>query len=471
MASHHYYSADPSYARATEQNSGKVYINPNFQRNHSAPVPQTRSMYINPLFSHHTSTISSIAKTKIYVNPNFVKPHTADITTQYFERPVLKPDNEIAIHNSLPKIVSNSTPIIPQNTATVTTAGMSLGHVANSRYTLVRHNNKATARNVLAESSECVTKLKISKYKTVSVAHVKNNFDTDKLNRLSSLHNTEKVTPDNINIPSRFLQSRFKLVRRNSAPVVTKTNTKSVIRKQNLNSSKAIVSRSSQKVKIIINKRNLKKNNIPCPQFRKYGKCLRSLIGHCAFLHDKKHVSICRKFLKGLCHDKDCLLSHEVTAEKMPTCSFYLKGMCTKEDCPYLHVKLNEKTKICADFLRGYCEKGDKCLNRHINICPELAVKSVCTRKRCPYPHKVNKKNIHKKTKVQETLNQSVKYNNSRNKVNKRKEIPDLNSKSEDDQMDCRYYKEVLDKDVSTEIATIKPSRCKLGALPSFIHL
>lgn len=64
------------------------------------------------------------------------------------------------------------------------------------------------------------------------------------------------------------------------------------------------------------------------------------------------------RFLQGACVNKTCLLSHNVSSEKMPTCKFFLEGMCSKEDCPYLHVKVNPKAEVCLDFLKGYCKKG-----------------------------------------------------------------------------------------------------------------
>ena len=41
--------------------------------------------------------------------------------------------------------------------------------------------------------------------------------------------------------------------------------------------------------------RNLVKCNIPCPIFRKLGKCRALERGRCSKVHDKKHVAICAK--------------------------------------------------------------------------------------------------------------------------------------------------------------------------------
>lgn len=124
----------------------------------------------------------------------------------------------------------------------------------------------------------------------------------------------------------------------------------------------------------------LVKSNIPCPIYRKLGKCATFERGKCTKLHDKKLIDICPRyfgvcesisieifikkiyfrFLRGTCHKESCLLSHDTTLSKMPTCRFYLQGMCSRTDCPYLHKKVNEKTDICVDFLRGYCDMAEE---------------------------------------------------------------------------------------------------------------
>ncbi|KAJ2944379.1 hypothetical protein O0L34_g18381 [Tuta absoluta] len=160
----------------------------------------------------------------------------------------------------------------------------------------------------------------------------------------------------------------------------------------------------------------------------------------------------------------------------MPTCSFYLNGMCTREDCPYLHVKLNEKTKICLDFLKGYCEKGNECLNRHVNICPDQAIKGSCLRKKCPYPHRTNKKtyNIAVNKANTKKYNQYIKLKINK-KISKTENIAVNSSVQSSDKVeenkDGRYYKEVAEDSAPVEVEVIKPTRCKLGALPSFIQL
>ncbi|OXU25438.1 hypothetical protein TSAR_015701 [Trichomalopsis sarcophagae] len=158
-----------------------------------------------------------------------------------------------------------------------------------------------------------------------------------------------------------------------------------------ISSVKTYKSNASNKVKqrsLQILRNKMRKNNQPCLLFQKYGYCNSQLKGTCPKVHDKKQVAVCKNFLQGKCLLNNCLLSHDVGPEKMPTCKFFLQGCCTREGCPYLHVKVPSKNPICVEFLRGYCPQGNECMNRHINACPEFDKTGACSKgKSCPYPH------------------------------------------------------------------------------------
>jgi len=112
-------------------------------------------------------------------------------------------------------------------------------------------------------------------------------------------------------------------------------------------------------------------------------------------------IAICPKFLRGLCDDSECLLSHVVSADKMPVCRHFLTGLCNNDDCPYLHVKVefacsqssvmlpvqpadvvctawmtqfqvSDKASVCKDFLKGFCPRGTQCCNKHVLVCQAL---------------------------------------------------------------------------------------------------
>lgn len=464
-----------SHFNQTNNASNRVYINRNFNRigtDGVAKLTNSNIMYFNPNFSHEKNTQHSIAlqrdhtiRPRIHVNPNFIRPKVQDsiaVSSQLNTLPSTATYNQVAIQ--------------PIETVTVnsTSNNIQMATVSKSRYCLVRQNEKVVKTPLVKISlpiKSTQQTVKVNKYKSVSLNSVKKNLTTDKKSAAKSFQPTQiKWNQSNI-VKSKYKISskstlnvqnnRFKYIKKNSTLLNSSETVQVMARRVSITHSKSILKTSIRQTKKIVTGA-LKKNNIPCPLFKKYGKCLRMMRGSCDYLHDKKHVSICRKFLKGICHDKHCLLSHDLTDKKMPTCYFYLQGNCTKDGCPYLHVKLNEKTKICPDFLRGYCEKGDKCVHRHVNVSFNNTAKSTKTKKRsfstiinrnCPERTKHQRKNTEKED------NAPLK-DASKNVLEK--EIV----------KDQRYFKEVTGDNTSEEqYDLIKPTRCKLGILPSFIQL
>ncbi|XP_052754918.1 uncharacterized protein LOC128199957 [Galleria mellonella] len=440
----------------------KVFINPNFNRNiktRNETLPTNNIMHINPKFSQYGTGKNWQSNMRIYINPNFIKTNqTTDLESK--SKLILNKLNYDKNIKLQKQAVDNSSFDNKHNSILQPT-------MIKSRYCLVRQVSKLQGIQKLDETK---TKVKISKYKSIrlNVRNTTNSLERNntahvKLPYASILNTTKQVNKkyDNmINLQTK-LNSRFKLVKQNIELCKSDLNLRSTKMNKAHRDLKNMIKLNSQaKLKNI--KGKLKKNNIPCPLFKKYGKCLRMELGNCEYMHDKKHVSICRKFLKGICHDQECLLSHELTLKKMPTCYFYLQGMCTKEGCPYLHVKLNEKTKVCADFIKGYCEKGDKCLNRHVN--PNYVNKPKCLKIENKYKNKANKQ------KVSKCSDNTNKGPNQLEPISSTSLLK--NHKENSDEVECRYYKDAKHSDNECEkYEIIKPSRCKLGTLPSFIKL
>ncbi|XP_029164295.1 zinc finger CCCH domain-containing protein 3 [Nylanderia fulva] len=160
------------------------------------------------------------------------------------------------------------------------------------------------------------------------------------------------------------------------------------------------ISNKAKQRSIRILRNKMHKNNQPCLIFQRFGSCPNHEKGKCPKRHDKKQVSLCKKFLQGKCFVDKCSLSHDVGPEKMPTCKYFLDGCCTRDDCPYLHVKVSSNTSICIDFLQGYCAKGTKCQRRHEYLCPEFNKSGNCSKgESCPYPHKSHLLDSEKSTK------------------------------------------------------------------------
>ncbi|KAH9624059.1 hypothetical protein KSS87_001820 [Heliosperma pusillum] len=114
-----------------------------------------------------------------------------------------------------------------------------------------------------------------------------------------------------------------------------------------------------------------------CQFFTRFGRCNKSE-GKCPYIHDASKTTICTKFLKGLCTDAKCKLTHKVIPDRMPDCSFFLQGLCSNDSCPYRHVNVDSKASICENFLRGYCAEGNKCQKKHSYLCPEYEATGSC---------------------------------------------------------------------------------------------
>ncbi|KAG7208163.1 hypothetical protein KM043_016512 [Ampulex compressa] len=167
-----------------------------------------------------------------------------------------------------------------------------------------------------------------------------------------------------------------KIMHSNIPPPVLKlpSNVAQKINHKNIMSNKV----KQRSIQILRNK--MRKNNQPCLLFQRFGFCANYENGICPKLHDKKQVSLCKKFLQGNCLLSNCQLSHDVGPEKMPTCKYFLEGCCTRDTCPYLHVKVSSTTPICIEFLKGYCAKGHECKQRHECLCPEFDKLGKCSK-------------------------------------------------------------------------------------------
>ncbi|KAI3922825.1 hypothetical protein MKW98_006956, partial [Papaver atlanticum] len=124
-----------------------------------------------------------------------------------------------------------------------------------------------------------------------------------------------------------------------------------------------------------------------CQFFTRFGKCNKE-DGKCRFIHDPAKIAVCTKFLKGLCNDTNCKLTHKVIPERMQDCSYFLQGLCTNENCPYRHVNVNPNSSVCEGFLRGYCAEGNECHKKHSYVCPQFESTGECPQgKKCKLHH------------------------------------------------------------------------------------
>ncbi|OEL35996.1 Zinc finger CCCH domain-containing protein 7, partial [Dichanthelium oligosanthes] len=174
------------------------------------------------------------------------------------------------------------------------------------------------------------------------------------------------------------------------------------------NPKKVIRMLASEKVRWSLHtvRTRLAKKQQYCQFFTRFGECKKSG-GKCPYIHDRAKVAICTKFLKGLCSNTSCKLTHKVLPERMPDCSYFLRGLCTNTACPYRHVKVNSNAPVCEDFLKGYCADGDECRKKHSYVCPIFEATGECPQEsRCKLHHP-KKKNKSKRRRVDTLQNNS----------------------------------------------------------------
>ncbi|XP_001353814.1 zinc finger CCCH domain-containing protein 3 [Drosophila pseudoobscura] len=265
---------------------------------------------------------------------------------------------------------------------------------------------------------------------------------------------------------------------------VASSKTKNVFIRTTNHVSRAHLITARQRSLTLLNK-SLVKTNVPCAIYQKLGKCVAHSRGKCRKLHDKRQVTICPSFLRGECTKSDCLLSHNVTLEKMPVCRYYLRGVCVREDCPYLHKKLSRNTEICIDFVRGYCSLAAECNKRHEFACPELQRKGTCELAKCRFCKQTSKRLIKPKPKTKkesvgiqetpQTANPGTEQpGSSRYFKSKGEQATQGESASAVDQRNDDSEEELPaeEEKASAEVGPISfRQRPKLGTLPAFIPL
>ncbi|XP_022113478.2 uncharacterized protein LOC110992104 [Pieris rapae] len=325
------------------------------------------------------------------------------------------------------KIDKTNSPQITQSCGLLKAVPSNRLPISKTRYQLIRHKE---CKN--PDQSPLVKKrnLKVSKYNIINLDSIKSKVGTQ----------YSLAKPITISSSKILNHHDFKIKKHLSYTLKSKEKVRGVFDHTKKTNYKTEIENIKGKSKI---------NNIPCALFCKYGKCLRNINSKCPYVHDKKLVSLCRKFLKGVCHDENCTLSHEISKKKMPTCYFYLNGICVKDNCPYLHVKLGDQASICKDFLKGYCEKGETCIFKH-----------------------VKPKTSRNATRFTKNIKECLKVKKNISSKNKKDLLPDKPSTSSEENttLEDRYFKEAVQEDMKKS-DYIKPTRCKLGDLPSYIRL
>ncbi|XP_066256499.1 zinc finger CCCH domain-containing protein 3 isoform X2 [Euwallacea similis] len=500
----------------------KVFLNPNFQgdlplRSH---IPARNAIHVNPLLCNTMVKQLPLSQRQIHVNPNIKnvqvpKPQMVHVNPKFKDiKGAVDVDVETVPKKQKKVVVLTKTKLIR---SPVTTKKGKRKTFVKSQFKIVRGKVNSPVRN-LNESTETFsrTRFKIDNRRGKSPLSVRATKKQYNFFNKWSLQNTntprrQVVKPRSlvqtstchslVNISGVLYKKSNNCLKKTGSLGKTSVSRQQLVKSQlKLNTSKVKLKSNSheegrsnkrivKKFKIIrkqsvrkskvaeISPKKLKKCNIPCTTYRKYGICKEKDNGKCLLKHDPLQIALCTRFLQGACIKNNCLLSHNVSPEKMPTCKYFLEGSCSRENCPYLHVKISSKSEVCRDFLEGFCKKAAECEKRHQFLCPDYEKYGICQKQRCLYPHGkmvrkyiINKEIFAKKCsdpKPKPEASESEASTSQQRNDNLRYYI-DTNGGETTDQVDGAKISESAE---GTKLKTFVGlhSRPKLGNLPSFI--
>jgi hypothetical protein len=428
----------------------RVLVNPHFKK----------KVYVNPQFTGNVSKThvnpAHNAKPKIHVNPNVLKNFATSVKSVPKVEPVLesKSTTVISTRNKLVRVPYNPADrVVRKRRSSVHTKYKIVRTGSVSRFKLDKRKSVSSPGVRSAKKKYVYVNRFLSMGVVAKNVLLRKNASLGKPGFVNINGILYKKSPNSLKKASdspKPASSKYKIARKEAKQRVSSSNPRrSVVKRFKL-------IRSRKQSRVAPNK--LRKCNIPCPVFRKFGRCRGKSDGTCIKLHNPDQVVLCTRFLQGACLDQNCLLSHKVSDEKVPTCKYYLDGLCSRDGCPYLHVKISPKADVCRDFVEGFCKKGAQCDKRHQFLCPDFEKTKTCAKRRCPYPHG---NTVRKNTKV---LNAVAKKCSTKKDKARRVAEPE----------NGRYYKDshVESGESGRQESVVKAvsrERPKLGDLPAFI--
>ncbi|KAH1010508.1 zinc finger CCCH domain-containing protein 3 [Dendroctonus ponderosae] len=509
--------------------SNKVFVNPNFPRP-ASKKPFGTSIYVNPrpkadmkpqteyksrLMSSKSENVSETFRpnAQIHINPN-AKAQSIFINPRFTEARA-QPETAVCATKEKPSCLPASA------TKTVYLSKTKLIRAANTQSNkLVKRRHSVKSKYKIVKSEFSPKPLTYTNYVASKTKFKLNNTSRKPLTmttsekklfvKTRSATRRKKDSLALVNISGILFKKSRNSIRRASMSGVQKhqaarktlvlnTNSK-LVKKMKAKHSPYVAGRRHsvvEKYKVIrrdsrikstplkIATKKLRKCNIPCPTYRKFGVCKRKDKGKCSWKHNPDQIALCTRFLQGACIKEKCLLSHNVSSEKMPTCKYYLEGTCSKDLCPYLHVKINSKAEVCRDFLEGFCKKAAQCNKRHQYLCPDYEKHGTCLKQRCAYPHGkmvrsycLNKNKFVKKcSEAQSTTSNSLvvsktdlKVETNTQQCNDKRRYYVENRAGVDNCKESSDAKE-FENDIVLKNFVGLEGRPKLGSLPSFILL
>ncbi|XP_076264555.1 zinc finger CCCH domain-containing protein 3 [Rhynchophorus ferrugineus] len=502
----------------------KVFVNPNFRKNihvNKIHINPNRRLVGDTYLQNHGVIYNSSQNVniqtdhsqgiKIHINPhkkNFVVPQNIHINPRFKALGEFQKKIDPPILEKKPAIILTKTKLVrvqPHTSIPTTTITKHQPRRSSvrSKFKIVRNNNCQTPVKVLRDK---ITRFKVDhrtiksfssdnkRYKIVNKKLKRSNEACQVVKKVKSpvkrvqsslclvningimykktKNSLRKMSICKMNIkksPNIVLTSKYKIIKK-----VQGKKTEKVVKEKygNIIKKFKIIRVHTPLKPVVTPRKKLKICNIPCPFYRKYGVCRGKNNGKCVRKHDPAQIALCTRFLQGDCFKEKCLLSHQVSSEKMPTCKFYLEGSCVKDNCPYLHVKLSKNAEICRDFLEGFCKEAAECKRRHQYLCPDYEKYGNCPKQRCPYPHgKMVRSFLIHKTKFTKNYSKKKKSKNTENFLQNKEINSDTNAEKQ------RYYEKHNSQEPSTQPKNNDSEnesiglhlRPKLGNLPSFI--
>ncbi|XP_066148330.1 zinc finger CCCH domain-containing protein 3 isoform X2 [Euwallacea fornicatus] len=500
----------------------KVFLNPNFQGELSlcSHIPARNAIHVNPLLCSTVVKPLPLSQGHIHVNPNInnvqvPKPQTVHVNPKFKDIKGAVDVNVETVPKKQKKVVVLTKTKLIRSPVIIKKVKKRI--FVKSKFKIVRAKANSPVRNFNKKTETFNrTRFKIDNRKgklSPSIKTTKKQYSA--FNKWSLQNNNtlrkQVVKPRSlvqtstchslVNISGVLYKKSNNCLKKAGSLGKTSISKQQLLKSQlKLNISKVKLKlnsheegRSSKKIvkkfKIIrkqtakktkfaeISPKKLKKYNIPCTTYRKYGICKENDNGKCPLKHDPLQIALCTRFLQGACLKNNCLLSHNVSPEKMPTCKYFLEGSCSRENCPYLHVKISSNSEVCRDFLEGFCKKAAECEKRHQFLCPDHEKYGVCQKQRCLYPHgkMVRKYIINKEIFVKkcsdpkpEPKTSESETNTSQQRNDNLRYYVDMNDGKIIDQVNGAKVSEIVE---GTKLKTFVGlhSRPKLGNLPSFI--
>ncbi|KAL5993089.1 hypothetical protein ACLOJK_014010 [Asimina triloba] len=136
-----------------------------------------------------------------------------------------------------------------------------------------------------------------------------------------------------------------------------------------------------------------------CQFFMRFGKC-RKDDGKCPYIHDPDKVAVCTKFLKGVCSDAKCKLTHKDYVPMRVVHIGILKQL----------LEFVRKAAHVEDLLGGV-QTTEYCRKKHSYVCPLFKANGMCPRgSACKLHHPKNGNKGKKRKRAKKQKNGRGRY-------------------------------------------------------------